>query len=136
MDIIRDTHIDWLKYRWHFIIFSLLLIGLGALDMARKGGPRYGIDFSEGTIVYAKFEKPPQIDEVRQKLADGGIGEAVIQRYDREELNLVMIRVERASESGTSLDTTANRILEILKGDNPDNRLIDSSTGGGGPGGG
>ena len=128
MDIIRDTHIDWLKYRWHFVIFSLVLIGLGALDMARKGGPRYGIDFSEGTIVYAKFEKPPQIDVVRQKLASGGIGEAVIQRYDREELNLVMIRVERASESGTSLDTTANRILEILKGDNPDNRLVDSST--------
>jgi preprotein translocase subunit SecF len=128
MDIIRDTKIDWLKYRWHFIIFSLLLIGLGALDIVRKGGVRYGIDFSEGTIVYAKFEKTPQIDAVRQKLADGGIGEAVIQRYDREELNLVMIRVERASEGGTSLDTTANRILEILKGDFPDNRLVDSST--------
>jgi preprotein translocase subunit SecF len=128
MDIIRDTKIDWLKYRWHFIIFSLLLIGLGALDIVRKGGVRYGIDFSEGTIVYAKFEKTPQIDAVRQKLAGGGIGEAVIQRYDREELNLVMIRVERASEGGTSLDTTANRILEILKGDFPDNRLVDSST--------
>src|SRR3972149_3287166 len=128
MDIIRDTHIDWLKYRWHFVIFSLVLIGLGALDMARKGGPRYGIDFSEGTIVYAKFDKAPQIDVVRQKLADGGIGEAVIQRYDREELNLVMIRVERATEAGASLDTTANRILEILRRDIPDNALVDSST--------
>ena len=128
MDIIRDTKIDWLGKRWHFIGLSLLVIGLGALDIARKGGLRYGIDFSEGTIVYAKFEKTPQIDVVRQKLTEGGMGEAVIQRYDREELNLVMIRVERASSDGTSLDTTANRILEILKRDIPDNRLVDTST--------
>ncbi len=128
MDIIRDTHIDWLNYRWHFVIFSLVLIGLGALDIARKGGPRYGIDFSEGTLVTAKFAKTPQIDVVRQKLSEGGIGEAVIQRYDREELNLVMIRVERGAAEEGSLDTTANRIQEILKRDIPDNPLVDSST--------
>jgi preprotein translocase subunit SecF len=128
MDIIRDTHIDWLKYRWHFIGLSLLVIGLGALDIARKGGLRFGIDFSEGTIVYAKFEKTPQIDVVRQKLTEGGMGEAVIQRFDREELNLVMIRVERGSSEGTELDTAANRILQILESEIPDNRLVDSST--------
>ncbi len=128
MDLIRDTHIDFLKYRWHFIGLSLLVIGLGAFDIARKGGLRYGIDFSEGTIVYAKFESAPQIDVVRQKLQEGGLGEAVIQRYDREEVNLVMIRVERATSDGASLDTTANRILEILGRDIPENRLVDSST--------
>src|SRR3972149_3861006 len=106
MDIIRDPHIDWLKYRWHFIGLSLLVIGLGALDLARKGGPRYGIDFSEGTIVYAKFEKTPQIDAVRQKLAEGGIGEAVIQRYDREELNPGMIRAERGRSWGGTPPTS------------------------------
>jgi preprotein translocase subunit SecF len=128
MDIVRDTHIDWLKYRWHFIGLSLLVILAGALDILRKGGLRYGIDFSEGTIVYAKFESAPQIDVIRQKLSEGNMGEAIIQRYDREELNLVMIRVERSASEGTSLDTTANRILEILKRDIPDNRLVDSST--------
>ena len=128
MDIIRDTHIDWLKYRWHFIGLSLVVIALGAIDIWRKGGLRFGIDFSEGTIVYAKFEKTPQIDAVRQKLGAAGIGEAVIQRYDREELNLVMIRVERGGEGVGDLDTTANRILVVLEKDFPDNRLIDSST--------
>jgi preprotein translocase subunit SecF len=128
MDIIRDTHIDFLKYRWHFIGFSLLVIALGAFDIVRKGGLRYGIDFSEGTIVYAKFEKTPQIDAVREKLSNAGLGEAIIQRYDREELNLVMIRVERGHDGATSLDTTANRILAILQNDFPDNELVDSST--------
>jgi preprotein translocase subunit SecF len=128
MDIIRDTHIDWLKYRWAFIAVSLVVIGVGALDIARKGGLQYGIDFSEGTIVYAKFEKAPQIDSIRESLREGGVSEAVIQRYDREEMNLVMIRVERASSEGGSLETTANRILEILRHDSEGNRLVDSST--------
>jgi preprotein translocase subunit SecF len=127
MDLIRDTRIDWLKYRWHFVLFSLLLIVIGAVDIARKGGLRYGIDFSEGTIVYARFEKTPAIDGVRQELQKAGIGEAIIQRYDREELNLVMIRVERAREDG-DLDVTANRILEVLRDGISGNRLIDSST--------
>lgn len=128
MDFIRDTHFDWLKYRWHFIGLSLLVILVGAVDIVRKGGLRYGIDFSEGTIVYAKFENAPQIDVIRQKLGEGKMGEAVIQRYDREDLNLVMIRVERSGSQAGSLDTTANRILEILKRDIEGNRLVDSST--------
>jgi preprotein translocase subunit SecF len=130
MDFIGDTHIDWLKYRWYFVTISLIVGILGALDIARKGGLRYGIDFSEGTIVYARFENTPEIDAVRQTLADAGIDNAVIQRYDREEMNLVMIRVERQQDAAASseLDTTATRILETLKTNLPGNRLVDSST--------
>ena len=130
MDFIGDTHIDWLKYRWHFVTISLIIAILGALDIARKGGLRYGIDFSEGTIVYARFEATPEVDAVRKALADAGIGNAVIQRYDREEMNLVMIRVERQEQSSdaSELDATANRILDTLGKDMPGNRLVDSST--------
>jgi preprotein translocase subunit SecF len=128
MDFIGDTKIDWLKYRWHFIILSLVIGLLGGADIARKGGLRYGIDFSEGTIVYAKFEHAPQVDRVRQALEQAGMGEAVIQRYDREELNLVMIRVERKGSQSSELDTTANQILDVLKKNVTDNTLVDSST--------
>ncbi len=128
MDFIGDTTIDWLKYRWHFIILSLVIGILGGADIARKGGLQYGIDFSEGTIVYAKFEHTPQIDRVRQALEQAGMGEAVIQRYDREELNLVMIRVERKNGDSSELDTTANQILDVLNKNITDNKLVDSST--------
>jgi len=130
MDFIGDTKIDWLKYRWHFIIISLIVAAIGALDIARKGGLRYGIDFSEGTIVYAKFESYPEVDVVRRQLQQAGIGNAVIQRYDRDELNMVMIRVERAadSEGEGELDATANTILRTLTEDIPGNPMVDSST--------
>ena len=128
MDFIGDTQIDWLKYRWYFIAFSLIILIAGGLDIARKGGLRYGIDFSEGTIVYAKFEKTPEIDVIRDRLSAAGIADSVIQRYDREDLNEVMIRVERRSDDTSDLDATANTILETLEREIPDNALVDSST--------
>jgi preprotein translocase subunit SecF len=128
MDILRDTNINWLKYRWYFAAVSILLLLVGGIDIYRKGGLRYGIDFSEGTIVYAKFESAPQIDTIRQALADSGLDEAIIQRYDQPELNQVMIRVERGAEQTGDLDTTANQILSTLEERYQENRLVDSST--------
>lgn len=128
MDFIGDTKIDWLKYRWHFVIISVIVALIGALDAARKGGLRYGIDFSEGTIVYAKFENYPEVDVIRQQLREAGVGSAVIQRYDRDDLNMVMIRVERAPDSEGEFDATATTILRTLSQDLPGNALVDSST--------
>ncbi len=128
MDFIGDTKIDWLKYRWHFAIISVIVALIGALDAARKGGLRYGIDFSEGTIVYAKFENYPEVDVIRQQLREAGVGSAVIQRYDRDDLNMVMIRVERAPDSEGEFDATATTILRTLSQDLPGNALVDSST--------
>ena len=117
-------------HRWHFFIISLIVALIGALDIARKGGLRYGIDFSEGTIVYAKFEATPEVDVIRQQLRSAGVGSAVIQRYDRDDLNMVMIRVERfeGSEGEGELDASANTILRTLREDIPGNALADAST--------
>ena len=128
MELIPDTHINWLKYRWYFIGFSALVLALGVADILRRGGLRYGIDFSEGTIVYAKFQNPPEIDRIRQSLSGSELGEAVIQRYDRPENNLVMIRVERREGDTSDLDAAANRILTTLKQGYSANPLVGSST--------
>lgn len=128
MELVPDTHINWLKYRWYFIAASMLALLLGFGDIVRKGGLRYGIDFSEGTIVYAKFQNPPEIEAIRQALATSQLGEAVIQRYDRPENNQVMIRVERKASETADLDTTANRILTTLKESYASNPLVGSGT--------
>ena len=127
MDFIGDTKIDWLKYRWYFIGFSLIVTIVGALDAARKGGLSYGIDFSEGTIVYVKFENRPEVDVIRRELRDAGIEGSVIQRYGSEELNTVMIRAGRQTGDGGELDEAANTILKTLE-NIPNNKLADAST--------
>ena len=131
MDILGDTRINWIKYRWWFAAVSLVVVAAGVLDIIRKDGLRYGIDFSEGTMVVAKFAESPEIDAVRETVGALGYGSAVIQSYDRPEMNQVMIRVEKeptdepmagqdpgdaaqpAPEVG--IDETANRILEALR---------------------
>ena len=51
MELLPDTKIDWLKYRWIFIGLSVAALVAGIADIVRKGGLPYAIDFSEGTIV-------------------------------------------------------------------------------------
>lgn len=143
MDFLPDTRIDWLKYRWWFAAASLTVVAAGVFDVVRKGGLRYGIDFSEGTMVVAKFADPPEIEAVRDAVSALGYGDAVIQRYDRPEMHQVAIRVEKAdpgAESpeaapdagaggeGEGIDATANRILEALREGRAGNELVSSST--------
>lgn len=138
MDILGDTRINWIKYRWWFAGVSLAVLTAGLFDVIRKDGLRYGIDFSEGTMVVAKFAETPEIDEVRTVVTDLGYGSAVIQSYDRPEMNQVMIRVEKAAEDETAgaagqqapeagIDETANRILAALR-DGAAGELVSSST--------
>ncbi|MXZ61061.1 MAG: protein translocase subunit SecF [Acidobacteria bacterium] len=137
MDILGDTRIDWIKYRWWFAGISLTLLVAGVFDVIRKDGLRYGIDFSEGTMVVAKFAETPEIDEVRAVVNDLGYGSAVIQSYDRPEMNQVMIRVEKAEDetagaagqqpTEAGIDETANRILAALRG-GAAGELVSSST--------
>lgn len=144
MDFLPDTKIDWLKYRWWFAAVSLSVVAAGVFDVVRKGGLRYGIDFSEGTMVVAKFADPPEIEAVREAVSALGYGDAVIQRYDRPEMHQVAIRVEKADAGGASsgeapdagaaeaaeegIDATANRILEALREGRAGNELVSSST--------
>ena len=144
MDFLPDTKIDWLKYRWWFAAISLSVVAAGVFDVVRKGGLRYGIDFSEGTMVVAKFADPPEIEAVREAVSALGYGDAVIQRYDRPEMHQVAIRVEKADADGESageapdavadeapgegIDATANRILEALREGRAGNELVSAST--------
>ncbi len=128
MDILRDTRIDWLKYRYIFASVSLVVLVAGAFSLFRDGGLRYGIDFSEGTQVVAKFTSPPEIEQVRQAVGALGYGDAVIQRYDDPALNQVMIRIGREATEGEAIDEAATEILDALETGMGGNELESAST--------
>jgi preprotein translocase subunit SecF len=76
MELFKETNIDFLGKKWPFIILSalLLLAGLGSLVV--KGGPRYGIDFKGGALIYVKFAQAPPMEKLRSALASrlpGGV---------------------------------------------------------------
>lgn len=114
MRLFENTNYDFIKWRWHAIVGSALVILLGIGLMVSRGGMQMGIDFTGGTIVVAKFESAVADDAVRKAL-DAVPGEKVIQSYGDPADHAMLIRLpELAQEQGTSLEQGAKAVVEAL----------------------
>jgi preprotein translocase subunit SecF len=116
MRILPNVDIDWLRWRWHALAISWLIILSGIVLMATNGLP-LGIDFTGGTMIVVKFEQPVSEDRVRAAL--GGLsGETVIQAYgdtvDREYLMRRPLPGD-ALEQGFALERSASEVLDGLQ---------------------
>ncbi|HTP86886.1 MAG TPA: protein translocase subunit SecF [Bryobacteraceae bacterium] len=68
LQIFKNTNFDFLGWKWPFIGLSLLLSAAGIVSLWVKGGPRYGIDFRGGALMYVRFAGQPPIDKIRSAL--------------------------------------------------------------------
>ncbi|MDQ6972656.1 MAG: protein translocase subunit SecF, partial [Mariprofundaceae bacterium] len=94
MQLIRpDTHVDFVGKRKIAMAISGLLLLLAVGLLATKG-LNFGIDFTGGTLVEVKFQKAPEIANVRSSLAPAGYQQAIIQEFGSPEE--IMIRVQNA----------------------------------------
>jgi preprotein translocase subunit SecF len=115
MRILTDVNIDWLRWRWHALALSWLIILAGVGLMATRGIP-LGIDFSGGTLVVVQFQQAVTEEAVRNALA-AIPGEKVVQRYGEEGQNQLLIRLPQTTEAeqGFALEQRANAIVENLR---------------------
>lgn len=97
MRILTNVNIDWLRWRWHALAVSWLIILAGVFVIATRGVP-LGIDFSGGTLVVVRFEQPVGDQSVRDALA-GIPGEKVIQQYGDPNNREILIRMPLVGES-------------------------------------
>jgi preprotein translocase subunit SecF len=117
MQIFTNANYDFVRWRWHAIAVSLVLIAAGAVTVMARGLPM-GVDFEGGTIVIVRFEQMPQIQQVRAALSAGmpGGGEAVVQQYGPAENRDVMIRVRRTGEEVEGqLSAEADAVIAALR---------------------
>jgi preprotein translocase subunit SecF len=113
MHIFTNPNFDFVKWKWHAIALSWVVILFGVFVIWTKGMPK-GVEFSGGTIVIIKFDQTPNVDQIRGSLPSGGAN-AVVQRYGEPEANRVLIRVHSAGvESGGSLSATAEAVVDAL----------------------
>jgi preprotein translocase subunit SecF len=118
MQIFKTPNIDFVRWRWHAIIVSLVVILAGIAMIARRGGLPLGVEFAGGTIVILKFDQLPELERIRTALAQGmpGGDNAIVQTYGRPEDREVMIRVSQVgAESGGELSRTADTVVETIK---------------------
>ena len=110
MELIKQTHIDFMGKFKGAMIFSGLLILAGIASIAMHGGLKYGIDFKGGTLVQLKFPEAPSIDSIRSSLKDIGLVDSTIQEFGSPDT--ILIRVERADGE---LKEMGSRIKETLE---------------------
>jgi preprotein translocase subunit SecF len=123
-----NANYDFIRWRWHAIALSLVLVIAGIVVMATRGVP-LGIDFSGGTLVIVKFSEPISEDAVRTAIA-GLPGEKVVQQYGSGG-NEIMIRLPQtaAAEQGFTLEQGARDIQAALdRADLPKHEIIGTET--------
>lgn len=113
MRILENTNYNFIRWRWHAIALSFVVILTGAGFIATRGLP-LGIDFSGGTIVVLRFQQPVGEDALRTSL-DAVPGEKVVQQFGEAAGNEWLIRLpEMASEEGTSLEQGARAVVDAV----------------------
>ena len=116
MQIFNNTNYDFVRWRWHAIAFSLLVILAGALHIW-KTGVRLGVDFAGGTIVIVRFDQLPPLERVREALgATPEGGEAIVQYYGDPANRDVLVRVRRTgAETAGKLSEEADKAVAALR---------------------
>jgi preprotein translocase subunit SecF len=114
MRIFANAHYDFIRWRWYAFALSLLVIAAGVIAMATRGLP-LGIDFTGGTIVVLKFERPVSEDAIRNALTELP-GEKVVQQYGNPGEHEILIRLPQvAEERETSLDEGGRQVLALIE---------------------
>ena len=114
MQILNNANYNFLRWKWHAIALSAVVILAGIAMIAVKGMP-LGIDFSGGTLIVVQFDQPTTEAQVRD--AVGPLpGEEVVQQYGDASERRLLIRlpqVEGAVE-GNSLEQGSAAVEQAL----------------------
>jgi preprotein translocase subunit SecF len=115
MRILTNVNIDWLRWRWHTLALSWLIIIGGVAMMVVRGVP-LGIDFVGGTNVVVRFEQPVDDQAVRNALSSIP-GETQIQRFGSVADNQKLIKLPQSTQTqqGVSLDQSSTAVVAALE---------------------
>ena len=115
MEIFHNANYDFIRWRWHAITLSLVVVVAGFAMMFMRGLP-LGIDFSGGTSLVVRFSQDVTLDRVRTAVAPLP-GEEVVQQFGDASERRVLIRLPQAEgvEQGTALEQGSARVEQALR---------------------
>jgi preprotein translocase subunit SecF len=118
MHIFKDTHYDFLRWRYHALAVSWIIIIAGIIALATKGIPK-GVEFAGGTVVIAEFEQPTTVQQVRTALDanfPGGGQNVIVQAFGAPTDKKVLVRVPfSGAEAGEALSKTKDSVVAALQ---------------------
>jgi preprotein translocase subunit SecF len=123
LQILHDLNVDWMGKRAIAYTISGICVLISIVSLVVHGGPRYGVDFTGGTLVELAVTPPPHVDAVRKSVEDAGFVGAEIQRLEKAEYFLIRLA---AGEGGKSPANVVKASLEKELGSTVEIRRVES----------
>lgn len=103
------------QYRIQSALLSLLLIFAGVVAYVYNGGFRYSVDFTGGTDIRMRFEKPEDTPAIQKAIHDEWQGTV----YNILDANEIIIRIQDTPETTKDLDQKIQATVDAVSIDNP-----------------
>lgn len=114
-----QTRIDFMRWRLVSVSFIFLLMLASFASIAVKGF-NYDLDFTGGTSVELLFEKPADIDAIRERLEGAGYGGAQVQTMGTGSDLMVRLQPKGGKSDAETINRTADDVLRMAStADNP-----------------
>lgn len=105
----NDTKFDFMRLRWISISVAALLL-LSAITAIAVMGFNYALDFTGGTVVELRYEKPADVDQVREQLEAAGFSNAQVQTFGTGSELLVRLQPRDGQSGAEATDRTAHEV--------------------------
>ncbi|HET6396254.1 MAG TPA: protein translocase subunit SecF [Pseudoxanthomonas sp.] len=115
----NDTRIDFMRMRWVSVAVAALVFAAAVAGIAVKGF-NYALDFTGGTVVEVRFERPANVDQVRERLDTAGYAGAQVQSFGSGTDLLVRLQPRDGETTTDANNRTAQEVLAAVAA--PDNR--------------
>ena len=122
MRILRNPNFNFIRWRWHAIVLSVVVIAAGVATAISRGGLPLGVDFSGGTVVVVQFAQASSEDAIRQALGPMS-NAATVQRYGAVQDRSFLIRLPltegtEGAEMASNLDQVAQQVEGTIRAAN------------------
>jgi len=122
MEFFKNTNYNFIGNRNKAFIFSGFLFLFSIIALAVRGGPNLSIDFTGGSLLLLKFEKPVTIEEndkISAAISSLKLGSPEIKKIgaNGDEIQIIV----KATEKGTGV---SDKIIGVLKTNLPSTPFI------------
>ena len=109
----NDTRIDFMRTRW-VAIATAALVFVASVAVIATQNFNYALDFTGGTVVEVRFDKPADVDGVRERLATAGYEGAQVQSFGSGSDLLVRLQPRDGQTTTDANNRTAQEVLAAV----------------------
>ncbi len=120
-----DININFISKRKIAFSISLAMILISITSLLIHKGPRYGIDFSGGTLIQVKFSAPESLKNIKSGLASIDLGKSSVQQFGDQKDNEYLIRTDMSVMTSQGFSSKVQKALEASTGDEVNIRRVE-----------